>query len=32
MINTTLLNQTFKTEIQNDFLMDMENQLDKLDF
>lgn len=32
MINTTLLNQTFKTEIQKDFLMDMENQLDKLDF
>ncbi|MBY2231217.1 sensor histidine kinase, partial [Clostridioides difficile] len=32
MINTTLLNQTFKTEIQNDFLMDMENQVDKLDF
>lgn len=32
MINTTLLNQKFKTEIQNEFLMDMEGQLDKLDF
>lgn len=32
MINTTLLNQRFKTKIQNEFLMDMEGQLDKLDF
>ncbi|MCC0738683.1 sensor histidine kinase [Clostridioides sp. ZZV14-5902] len=32
IINTTLLNQNLKTEIQNEFLMDMQGQLDKLEF